>query len=121
MRPEKVEVRKIEGSTEVDYSIDCVRERAGFGPAGHWADTSVLGERGGAGSHRSNLTRFDPDVFCRGRGYNMITHNSSGGASVMTYCSVTPAGEQPPRPLELLLLPLNDSCYRQECGRRQKR
>lgn len=97
MRPEKVEVRKIEGSTEVDYSIDCVRERAGFGPAGRWADTSVLTQR----ADTSVLTRFDPDVFCRGRGYNMITHNSSGGASVMTYCSVTPAGEQPPRPLEL--------------------
>lgn len=107
MRPEKVEVRKIEGFTEVDYSIDFVGEQAGFGSAGRWADTGVLVERSDAGSHGSNLTHFDPDVFCRGLGYNMISHNSSGGPPVMTYGSVTPAGEQPPPHRELLLLPLN--------------
>lgn len=63
MRPEKVELRKIEGFTEVDYSIDFVREQAGFGSAGRWADTGVLVEHGAAGGHRSNLTRFDPDAF----------------------------------------------------------
>lgn len=82
MRPEKVEVRKIEGSTEVDYSIDFVREQAGFGSAGRRADAGVLVQRGGAGSHRSNPTRFHPDVFCRGLDYNMITHSSRGGDGV---------------------------------------
>lgn len=65
MRPEKIEVRKIEGLSEVDYSIDFVREQAGFRSAGRRADASVLVERGVPGSHRPNRTRFDLDVFCR--------------------------------------------------------
>lgn len=81
MRPEKVSRgTKIEGFTDVDSSFDLVQEKAVLCSAGCCANTNMLVERSIAGSHQSNLTCLDLDVFCRGSAIIRSLTTAAGGS-----------------------------------------
>lgn len=80
MRPEKVSRgNKIEGFGDVGSSFDLVQEKAVLCSAGCNANTNMLVQCSIAGSHQSNLTRLDLDVFC-------------GGSAIIPSCTTAAAG-----------------------------
>lgn len=92
--------------------------------AGCYANTNILVECSIAGSHQSNLTRLDLDVFCRGSAIIRSLTTAAGGSD-------DDVRHRDPRwraawsilsaPREILLLHINYSCCHEKCGERHNR